>query len=409
MRLLTDKFIRSAKADKGQRIEETDTLARGLMFRVTETGAKSFAFKYKLPGTRQVITLTIGPVDAIGLAEARELAGGYRQLLIKGEDPRQHSKREIKRRDEKQAIQFSAVADQYIEEYAKPRKDSWKNDQLYLKRVKEWFDGVPIHRITDDDLAECLDDIAETAPVSANRTQSVLHTLWKWAKQPGRKYVQINPLADMHRRGGKETRRDRVLTDAEIRTLWHGLDHPEIPCTRPVALALKLVLSTMVRPGQAAGALIKGLQGLSGDDPQWQLETESVKKRREVIVPLNPLAVSVIKQAMADPYQIVLFPARRGENEEMARHSLSKALNDRPSEDRIGIRTFLKMEHFTPHDLRRTAATISRRAGAPRPDVKAMLDHINGDVTAVYDKYDMIKEKWDVARILGDELTRIIG
>jgi hypothetical protein len=47
---------------------------------------------------------------------------------------------------------------------------------------------------------------------------------FKWAKQPGRKYVSVNPLADMARRGGKEKRRDRVLTDAEIRTLWHGLD-----------------------------------------------------------------------------------------------------------------------------------------------------------------------------------------
>jgi integrase len=54
----------------------------------------------------------------------------------------------------------------------------------------------------------------------------------------------------------------------------------------------------------------------------------------------------------------------------------------------MGIREFLGMEHFTAHDLRRTAATIARRAGAPRPDVKALLDHVNGDVTEVYDKYD---------------------
>lgn len=64
----------------------------------------------------------------------------------------------------------------------------------------------------------------------------------------------------------------------------------------------------------------------------------------------------------------------------------SRRIGDK-TEDRLGIREFLGMQHFTAHDLRRTAATIARRAGAPRPDVKALLDHINGDMTAVYDKY----------------------
>ena len=75
----------------------------------------------------------------------------------------------------------------------------------------------------------------------------------------------------------------------------------------------------------------------------------------------------------------------------------------------MGIREFLGMAHFTAHDLRRTAATIARRAGAARPDVKALLDHLQGDVTDVYDKYDMLQEKRRVVEILAAELLRIIG
>lgn len=52
---------------------------------------------------------------------------------------------------------------------------------------------------------------------------------------------------------------------------------------------------------------------------------------------------------------------------------------------------------------------IARRAGAPRPDVKALLDHVNGDVTEVYDKYDMLKEKRQVEDLLASELRRIVG
>jgi integrase len=67
------------------------------------------------------------------------------------------------------------------------------------------------------------------------------------------------------------------------------------------------------------------------------------------------------------------------------------------------------MAHITAHDLRRTAATIGRRAGAPRPDVKALLDHLQGDVNDVYNTYDMLPEKQRVVDILGAELRWIIG
>ncbi|WP_409188497.1 hypothetical protein [Bradyrhizobium sp. RDM4] len=41
--------------------------------------------------------------------------------------------------------------------------------------------------------------------------------------------------------------------------------------------------------------------------------------------------------------------------------------------------------------------------------MKALLDHVNGDVTEVYDKYDMLKEKREVVNLLASELRRIVG
>jgi hypothetical protein len=120
-----------------------------------------------------------------------------------------------------------------------------------------------------------------------------------------------------------------------------------------------------------------------------------VKKDRAVIVPLSDLACTIIDEAIQDKAQKVLFSSKFDEtgSTSIARASISQALNGKKNgkkvngktEDRIGIREFLGMAHFTAHDLRRTAATIARRAGAPRPDVKALLDHLHGDVTDVYD------------------------
>ena len=103
------------------------------------------------------------------------------------------------------------------------RKSSWKNDKAYLKKPHAKWKRRIAAEITDDDVAELLEEIGTPAPVSANRTQSILHTLFSWAKEPGRKHVPTNPVADMRRRY-RETPRERVLTDDEIKTLWWGLD-----------------------------------------------------------------------------------------------------------------------------------------------------------------------------------------
>src|SRR5207248_10843489 len=51
------------------------------------------------------------------------------------------------------------------------------------------------------------------------------------------------------------------------------------------------------------------------------------------------------------------------------------------------------MERFTPHDLRRTVATRMRELGISRGDVKMILNHVETDVTARYDRYDGLAEK----------------
>ncbi|MCK1661832.1 integrase arm-type DNA-binding domain-containing protein [Bradyrhizobium sp. 151] len=416
---LTDSAIKAAKCPPAKdRIELADSSCPGLYLRVTKNGVKTFAFKYWSPILTKTVTLNLGQYDDISLTDAKRTVGDHRKEIARDEDPRAKKRLERKKAARAEELSFDRLADQYIEEYAKPNKDSWKNDQHYLKRARAAWGRLPAAAVTDDMAAELLDEIAETAPVSANRTQSVLHKMFSWAKQPGRKLVQTNPLADLDRRGGKEESRDRVLTDDEVRTLWWGLDHPDLPADREVALALKTILTTMVRPYQAALMKRSELIGIDGDDAQYCMPRHRVKKRREVIVPLSDLAVEVIKQAISDDEQTAVFPSKFSDGDvPIARASLSQALAGKKNgkkvgdktEDRTGIRRFLGLEHFTAHDLRRTAATIARRAGAPRPDVKALLDHVNGDVTEVYDKYDMLKEKRQVVNLLASELRRIVG
>jgi integrase len=400
---LTDTMIRAAKADRDKRLEITDSKCQGLELRVTGTGAKSFAFQYRSRrGDNKVVRLTLGAYPDLSLASARTIADQHRKSLTEGRDPRDEKKAEVAKaaaKAEGEGRTFDSVAEEYLDKYAKPNKSSWRNDESYLRRPRARWGKMPISAITDDHAAALLDDIAADAPVSANRTQSVLHKLFGWAKEPGRKYVTVNPLADLSRRT-KEKPKERVLDDAEIRKLWRGLDDPKLPAERSVALALKLILVTAARPGMVAGMTREELRGLDSKTPEWHLAGSRMKNGRPFIVPLYKEAVAIIKEAMPDKDQTVAFRSRFHHRASIARHSLSQSLLD--------IIDYLGMKKFTPHDLRRTAATVARSNGIPRDSVKALLAHIEGDVTAVYDQYDMLDEKRAAVNVLGKALSRIV-
>jgi hypothetical protein len=82
---LTDRFVATAKAPDGERVEFFDSVAKGLSFRVS-AGAKSWAFHYTRDGRR--VRLTIGGYPALSLAQARAAAVQARGDLQQGEDPR---------------------------------------------------------------------------------------------------------------------------------------------------------------------------------------------------------------------------------------------------------------------------------------------------------------------------------
>ena len=114
-----------------------------------------------------------------------------------------------------------------------------------------------------------------------------------------------------------------------------------------------------------------------------------------------PQAVAIIKQAQPDPDEPVIFHSRVHKRASIERQALSQAVIELT--DKIGI------AKFTPHDLRRTAATVARKHGVPRDHVQAILAHTEGDVTAIYDQYDMLPEKRAAVIKLGSAVAAIVG
>ena len=123
---LTDIKVR--KANKPGRYPD----GSGLYLQVTESGTKSWLYRYKVSGKTRWKGLGVyGPND-ITLAKAREKAGECRQLRREGIDPIEHY-RAIERENKLQALKgetFKDVAIALIES----RRATWTNK----KHAQQW-------------------------------------------------------------------------------------------------------------------------------------------------------------------------------------------------------------------------------------------------------------------------------
>src|SRR5262249_52432048 len=224
---LTQAAIDKLKAPNVGRVEYWDSQLPGFGLRISKSGRKTWIALYRVGG--QLIRETIGTSALIpNVAEARERARTSMQKAQAGQNP-VAEKRERERATalaaDKEPDDFRAVANRYVERYAKKntKPTTWTElkRQLEVDVFPKWGDR-PISSISRQDVAALLDGIADRgSPVQANRTLARLKTLFSWVIDE--ELIVSNPTSRV-RKVIKEAARDRVLSDAEIRLVWAGSD-----------------------------------------------------------------------------------------------------------------------------------------------------------------------------------------
>jgi integrase len=210
-----------------------------------------------------------------------------------------------------------------------------------------------------------------------------------WAAQ--RESIPANPLAGV-RKQAAERPKERVLSDAELTAFLRGLVGPGGPA-KQTARALTFILATACRPAEAAGLTFDEID-LSA--ATWTLPAARSKNKRSHEVPLSALALDLIGPGDAGP--VFASPTRPGLS--IRRDSLSQA------SERLAAK--LGIAPFTPHDLRRTAATILERKGTPFSIIAAQLNHTKSGVTGVYARHDFAAEKRSAVETLATHLRNLI-
>jgi integrase len=293
-----------------------------------------------------------------------------------------------------------------------------KAPQQRLVRARKALGHKEAASITRRNVIDFLDEVKKTAPVQANRIQTIITGIYNWSVEE--ELLDINPIAGLKKRA-KESASERALTDGEIRVLWKAFDAAgqESITGLDVAEALKAVLLCGQRPGEVVGALQRELVNLGDKEARWEIGAERMKARRAHVVPLAPMARAIFEAAVArrraEDGRGGVFGSRYLGRETLARHSLSQAMKRIvPGLKAEGadkeIVEGLQANPPTPHDFRRTVATGMAALGIPREDRLAVLAHVAADVHGrVYDKFERLPQKsialetWErhVAKVLG--------
>lgn len=229
--------------------------------------------------------LTLGSYPAVTLAEARDLALDNRHAIeVEGRDPAAENRDRPTPQPEPSTPAVFTFADlaRLYEGFAKGRKKTWRDDVGKIKKylLPRWG-TLPLREISRAKVHELLDTlVAGGMTVGVNRVQAVISRLFTVAVD--RSLIDAHPAARMIKRF-RERPSDRVLTDAELRELWLGLDaHPGAASD---AMRLRLLL------GQR-GAEIIGMRwdevDLSGH--VWQLPAARAVCHSQGCVPLERLA-----------------------------------------------------------------------------------------------------------------------
>lgn len=398
---LTSALLASLK--DGEPIELWDQLTTGLCLRLRSTREKAtWSFRYRPKEGGGYARVTLGRLKDMSLADARVKATALRSAVNDGTDPGK-VKRQT-RETAKLAMRFDKLAESYVESYAKLNKKSWKQDEILLKRPREKWKNKRPEELRRADISELLLEIAKTAPVSANRTKTVLVKVFNWAVDAG--HMPANPAAGM-KRIAKEEAKERTLNDAELRVFWNALNDSE-SITHDVADALRLTLLLGARPGEVAG--LEQIELVDVDKPKEariEIPAAKMKGGRPHVIPIAPMARAIVLAALArrvaEGEESALLASRYFDRSSLARHSLSHALRrilpalkvtaDTPPDDAKAIAS-LQANPPTPHDLRRSTASGMSRLGVPPEDRRAVLGHGADDLHGrVYDRYDRLAEK----------------
>ena len=313
----------------------------------------------------------LGNAAVLSAEQGREAARKLLAQVALGGDP-QAEKADRRAQDE---CTFRSVVDRYLKaKTGKLRARTLVEVTRYLSSADYFgtLHRLALDRITKRDIAPRLLVIEQDRGlVTALRARSHLRAMFTWAIAQG--LIETSPV---HGTGDlKEPKpRERVLSDGELAAVWRACGDDDF------GKIVKLLILTGARRSEIGGLCWSELSyGI------WSLPAARSKNDREHVLPLPPLAQSIIETVRRrnDRDQLFGHASAAGYIQwDYAKKALDKRLGD-------------KVKAFTLHDIRRSTATGMANIGVQPHIIEQILNHISGHkggVAGIYNRSNYERE-----------------
>jgi len=410
--------------------------------RPAKRGEASIQWSWRYRFGNKVRQITLGTWPAIGMPAIRRERDRMAAIVAGGRDPA----------DERKVIRLQARAEQ-LEEVAREQAriaeaeakaarmtvrdlfEHWCKTDLSKRKhgggeVRRMFEkdvfpaigALPVEDVRRGQVAALLDKVRERG-VSRMVALMLAQVRQMFRFAVARDWIEADPTTALKKAdfGGKPVERDRVMNEAEIRQLTKAL---------PAALgetqqrALWIQLATCCRIGEITGAQWGHVDFEAGT---WTIPAEDSKNGRPHIVMLSNFArlqFEALRKLVEDmagktgkDVSAWVMPARLKSGSVCPR-SIAKQVADRqrgenaPMAHRSPLTSALVLQggKWTPHDLRRTGATIMASLNV-RPDViERCLNHADENrVRRTYNRHSYAQEMAEAWRLLGERLELLTG
>jgi integrase len=325
---------------------------------------------------------TIGSAELFTIAEAREKA---REAL-----KRVKAGRSASEPPPTKPATFEAVAEQWLARHVRVnglRSEREINRLLRSHILPAWRDR-PFLSVRRSDVAALLDHVEDNhSPRQADYILNVVRSIMNWFATRHDDYTP--PIVrGMRRQSQGAQARARILTDDELRAIWHAAE-----ANGTFGAIVRLCLLTAQRRTKVAGMRWADIT----IDGEWTIPKEAREKDTAGSLVLPEAALIIIRAQSRLGDNPFVFAGRgvgrfNGFGKSKAR--LDTALPGLPP--------------WVLHDLRRTARSLMARAGV-RPDIaERVMGHAIAGVEGVYDRHSYREEKADALRRLAALIEGIV-
>ncbi len=380
----------------------TDPEHMGLVFRCNSDGVQAY-YRWRHPVSDKQTETHIGRYPDLALGDIRDHHADLIRQRKSGDIPKMPK---IERRSE---MTVSEMVDRYLEEYAKPFKRSWRDDERLLKQyLVEPFGDHPASGIDKDIVSGILDKLegALRSEGKSMRTsqllRAVMSKMWNFAlavplnksamsDQPINRVSwlpagSVNPVT-MTQKAGYVAQRHSPKT-AELRAFYEaaaGRDDEDTATEAMARKVLQLQALTFTRINEACRVEWSEIDFEAG---VWEIPASKSKNRHAHRVMLSRQALDLLKErASAKGHSDFVFPAVTDPQKHITENLVQKLWRTKRQAD-SSIN-----DKFGTHGIRRAGAAFVKRAGGNEDVRDRLLNHVDASsVDRVYSEGETLDD-----------------